>query len=160
MVGGFPATWDELDVCTCSFPKPGHGPIIWPTFEHHFDTMGPCEIMQWGKTGSQDKISSSVFPLPASKEKMSHRSDHTHALAGPALTWSCLWLPRLWKSLLLCLSVHGVHGYLQELQNGRGWKGPLGIIQSNPSAEAGSPEAGCTGPCPGGFWISPEKETP
>ena len=27
-------------------------------------------------------------------------------------------------------------------------------------AEAGSPTAGCTGPCPGGSWISPEKETP
>ena len=29
-----------------------------------------------------------------------------------------------------------------------------------PPAEAGSPTAGCTGPCPGGAWISPEKETP
>ena len=26
-------------------------------------------------------------------------------------------------------------------------------------AKAGSPRAGCTGPCPGGFWISREKET-
>ena len=29
-----------------------------------------------------------------------------------------------------------------------------------PPAEAGSPTAGCTGPCPGGSGISPEKETP
>ena len=29
-----------------------------------------------------------------------------------------------------------------------------------PPAEAGSPRAGCTGPCPGRSWISPEKETP
>jgi len=47
-----------------------------------------------------------------------------------------------------------------ESQNVRGWKGPLWVIQSNPPAEAGSPTAGCTGPCPGGSWISPEKETP
>ena len=39
---------------------------------------------------------------------------------------------------------------LTESQNGRGWKGPLWVIQSNPPAEAGSPTAGCTGPCPGG----------
>ena len=47
-----------------------------------------------------------------------------------------------------------------ESQNGRGWKGPLWVISSNSPAEAGSPTAGCTGPCPGGSWISPEKETP
>ena len=29
-----------------------------------------------------------------------------------------------------------------------------------PPAEAGSPRAGCTGPCPGGSGISPEKENP
>jgi len=44
-------------------------------------------------------------------------------------------------------------------QNGRGWKGPLWVTQSNPPAEAGSPRAGCTGPCPGRVWISPEKQT-
>jgi len=45
-------------------------------------------------------------------------------------------------------------------QNGRGWKGPLWVIQSNAHAEAGSPTAGCTGPCLGGSRISPEKENP
>ena len=30
----------------------------------------------------------------------------------------------------------------------------------HPPAEAGSPTAGFTGLCPGGSWISPEKETP
>jgi len=30
------------------------------------------------------------------------------------------------------------------------------LVQS--PAEARSPTAGCTGPCPGRFWISPEKE--
>jgi len=39
-------------------------------------------------------------------------------------------------------------------------KGPLWVTQSNPPAEAGSPTAGCRGPCPGGSGISPEKETP
>jgi len=47
-----------------------------------------------------------------------------------------------------------------ESQNVRGWKGPLWVTQSSPPAEAGSPRAGCTGPHPGGAWISPEKETP
>ena len=40
--------------------------------------------------------------------------------------------------------------YITESLNVRGWKGPLWVIQSNPPAEAGSPTAGCTGPCPGG----------
>ena len=37
---------------------------------------------------------------------------------------------------------------------------PSGDHPAQPPAEAGSPRAGCTGPCPGGSWISPEKETP
>ena len=49
---------------------------------------------------------------------------------------------------------------ITESQNGQGWQGPLWVIQSNPPAQAGSPRAGCTGPRPGGSWISPEKETP
>ena len=49
---------------------------------------------------------------------------------------------------------------ITESQNGRSWKGPLWVIWSNPLAEAGCPTAGCRGPCPGGSWISPEKETP
>lgn len=91
----FPATWDELDECTSAFPKPGHWPIIWPIFEHHFDTIGTCEIMQCRKMGSQDKISSSVPSFPAYKEKMGHRSGQIHALARPALAWGCLRLPWL-----------------------------------------------------------------
>jgi len=39
---------------------------------------------------------------------------------------------------------------ITESQNSRGWQGPLWVTQSNPPAEAGSPTAGCTGPCPGG----------
>jgi len=38
---------------------------------------------------------------------------------------------------------------ITESQNSRGWKGPLWVIWSSPSAGAGSPTAGCTGPCPG-----------
>jgi len=39
---------------------------------------------------------------------------------------------------------------ITESQNGRGWKGPLWVIYSNPPAEAGPPTVGCRGPCPGG----------
>jgi len=28
---------------------------------------------------------------------------------------------------------------------------------AQPPAQAGSPRAGCTGPCPGGAWVSPER---
>lgn len=92
-MGVFPAAWDELDVRTYSFPKPGHQPVIWVVFKHHFDTIGTYEIMQCRKMGSQDKISNSFSSLPASKKKMGHRSGQTHALARPALTWGCLRLP-------------------------------------------------------------------
>jgi len=51
-------------------------------------------------------------------------------------------------------------GRVTESQNVRGWKAPLWVTQSNPPVEAGSPTAGCTGPCPGGSSISPEQETP
>jgi len=35
-----------------------------------------------------------------------------------------------------------------------------GSPSATPLTEAGSPRAGCTGPCPGGAGISPEKDTP
>jgi len=38
---------------------------------------------------------------------------------------------------------------ITESQNGRGWKRPLWVMESNPPAETGSPTAGCTGHCPG-----------
>ena len=41
-----------------------------------------------------------------------------------------------------------------------GLEGTSGDHPVQPPAESGSPTAGCTGPCPGGFRISPEKETP
>lgn len=47
-----------------------------------------------------------------------------------------------------------------QLDNFSGWKGPLENIQSNPSAKAGSPVAGDTDVCLGGFRMSPERETP
>ena len=37
---------------------------------------------------------------------------------------------------------------------------PWGSSSPTSPAEAGSPRAGYTGPCPGGSWISPQKETP
>jgi len=42
------------------------------------------------------------------------------------------------------------------------WSGSEGTSvdpPAQPPAEAGSPRAGCTAPCPGGSGISPEKET-
>lgn len=66
---------DELDVCTCSFPKPGHWPVIWPMLKNHFDTIGTCEITQCRNMGSQDKISSSAVSLPASKEEMGQATE-------------------------------------------------------------------------------------
>ena len=35
-----------------------------------------------------------------------------------------------------------------------------GSSSPTPPAKAGSPREGCTGPCPGRSWISPEKENP
>ena len=60
--------------------------------------------------------------------------------------WRCL-ARRLRRALRLhpAATSHRI----TESQNGRGWKGPLWVTQSNPPAEAGSPRAGCTGPCPG-----------
>ena len=45
-----------------------------------------------------------------------------------------------------------------ELQNHRGWKGPLEITWSNLLLKQ-LPTAGYTGKCPGRFWLSPEKDT-
>jgi len=52
-----------------------------------------------------------------------------------------------------------------KIQNHRipAWQGLAGPSVGHPvqpPAEAGSPRAGCTGPFPGGCWISPEKEIP
>jgi len=41
-----------------------------------------------------------------------------------------------------------------------GLEGTSGDHPAQPPAQAGSPRAGCRGPCPGGSGISPEKETP
>jgi len=43
------------------------------------------------------------------------------------------------------------------------WLGLAGTSvghSAQPPAQAGSPRAGCRGPCPGGSGVSPEKETP
>jgi len=46
-------------------------------------------------------------------------------------------------------SLHRCKAQFTESEHGGGLKGPLGITQSNPPAEAGSPRAGCTAPRPG-----------
>ena len=58
------------------------------------------------------------------------------------------WPWALAKSMLFSTGQARVHR-ITESQNGGGWKGPLWITQPNPPAEAGSPRAGCTAPCPG-----------
>lgn len=44
------------------------------------------------------------------------------------------------------------------LQTGWVWKITLKVIWSNPPAQVGPPAAGCPGPCPDGFWLSPRRE--
>lgn len=48
---------------------------------------------------------------------------------------------------------------ITETQNGWGRKGYLEVIRSNPLAQARTPRAGCTGPCPGSFQRCPRMET-
>lgn len=46
-----------------------------------------------------------------------------------------------------------------ELEKSWGHKGPLSPSGPN-HVQAGTTRAACTGPCPGSFWRSPERETP
>jgi len=73
-------------------------------------------------------------------------------------TSDCVQRPGL--ELVLWKRLNSQDHTITESQDGGGWKGPLGIIQSNSSAKAGSPRAGCTGLRPGRFLISPEKKNP
>ena len=57
-----------------------------------------------------------------------------------------LFSPQIFGAMVCCRSAERI----TESQRGRGWKGPLWVIYSNPPAEAGSPTVGCRGPCPGG----------
>ena len=69
-------------------------------------------------------------------------------------------------TLLKCLPVFRsavCTSAISESQNSWGWKEPLEVILSNPfnlPAQAGPPRAGCPGPCPDSFWISPRMDTP
>jgi len=54
---------------------------------------------------------------------------------------------RAWRSRVCPRGRFACSVSITESQNGRGWKGPLWVTQSNPPAEAESPTAGCTGPC-------------
>ena len=42
-------------------------------------------------------------------------------------------------------------------QEGGGWKGPVEVLWSKASAQAGSLRAGCPGARPGEFWVSPRS---
>lgn len=50
-------------------------------------------------------------------------------------------------------------GYLHKTTERLGLEGTGDLIQT-PHARGGSPRADCTGSHPGGFGVSPEKETP
>ena len=71
--------------------------------------------------------------------------------------WPCFTsvLPLCWatgsKDIRPAQSSASVQGVPQPPM-GWGWRAPLGIAWSNPLSKAGSPAAGCSGPCPIGFW--------
>ena len=79
----------------------------------------------------------------------------------PLITTLWAWPFRQFSNPPHCLHVQPVHQQLlyedvmgdcvKESQNIRGQKGLLWIIWSSLPAEAGSPTAGCTGPCPDGI---------
>ena len=77
-------------------------------------------------------------PVSFSSRTNSKRVQHVHSPDGIEAA-----LPRD------VISSSGYHS-ITESQHGGGWKGPLGVTQSNSPAEAGSPRAGCTAPRPGG----------
>lgn len=71
-----------------------------------------------------------------------------------------LWERRdcLTKTELMDCMTQKCGNLITETGNGWGWQGPLEVIQPNPPVQ-GSPPASSPELHPGGFWISPEKET-
>jgi len=78
---------------------------------------------------------------------MCQRNGHTteRETASISCTYAEMFLPRAWgePELFSCFRGKGNRSdyyCIEESQNHRGWKGPLGIIKSNTSAKAGTPE--------------------
>ena len=87
-----------------------------------------------------------------------HRVDVSQSeLASP---FEMYLVPSCWSHLLFWLDIF--FSQTTQSQNHRmvGVGRDLCGSSSPTPAKAGTPTTGCTGPCPGGFWISPEKETP
>lgn len=62
------------------------------------------------------------------------------------------YLTKLWSKRNYWKSSHRIHRMVEVV-----WD--LEVIRSNLTVQAGSPRAGCPGPCPGGIWISPRMES-
>jgi len=106
------------------------------------------------KKGISHKFLSHIMAMAENQIK------EPHGKKSPCLEISEFLLRRLSLHLKLCdnemsyttwTHTHWMVGVGRDL---------CGSSSPTPPAEAGSPTAGCTGPCPGRSWISPEKETP
>ena len=78
---------------------------------------------------------------------------------SPMMCWENI-LPGL-TPFLTVLQIHPISEHITESQNHRMvgvGRDLCGLSSPTLPVEAGSLRAGCTGPPPGGFWISPEKE--
>lgn len=68
------------------------------------------------------------------------------------ITVRSAWTASEWTHILYLIS--------QNHTEWLGLEGTCGHHLEQSHAKAGSPRADCTGLCPGGFWVSAEKETP
>jgi len=136
----------------------------WPS-PAHWGTPAPRRERGWASALMDLWVIKSYFVHQLSLGDSSP-CRRTLVLQNPdfACSWSVMVLhPHAPESTLACHSSRSISARnhrITELSNVGGWKGPLWVTQSNTPAKAGSPRAGCTGPCPGGSGISPGKETP
>lgn len=63
------------------------------------------------------------------------------------------------NALLFSPSVHDVGQRILITESWTSWQEPVCPPDSTP-AQAGTPKAGCPGPCPGSFWVSPMRKAP
>jgi len=72
------------------------------------------------------------------------------------MVWKCL--EKRKQSLPLQSLYHWTTSTITELENGRGWKGPLEVIWFN-TVQEGSSKKGCSEKYPDGFWVYPKMVT-
>lgn len=111
--------------------------------------------------GGRDDL---IGPFPSLNFLLSHRinishvvGEHTRWLCSPA----CGGRVALWRHFVLQMFTESQNSSedleVSESESSDLWRaGALEISQSNPTAEGGSPRAGCTGSGPGRFWIPPD----